>query len=677
LRPGEGASDLKERAKKFMGEVGAARIVAALSLLVIIFLITLISWSAPVFRDAESILYDLRASLLMETIDQDDRIVILTYDEKTVFDSKQYSPLNWDLLAETLVDLQDMNPRAVALDFIYDQTTASDETLLQAITALDMPVKIAMISAAAESESAWYDPEVSQKAAEIERQFHRRATANGAESVDVSLPLDVGRVVRAWPAANPRGYSPFAHALVGRPADYDRGGQAINYRRPLYVQDDSVFLKISLNEFQNRFSQRQLKSIIAGKYVLIGLDVPGSDVFRTPISIIDRGRMMAGVDVHGHMLAQILDDNWSTAMPTWLIALISLVIIAIACLTAFSEMSNKRLASALFVQFLLLVALPFLLHWLDYDTLAIPAFGWITSWILSYMVANSLAKSIGQDKRRFAQGALGKYLPDEVARQILADPEKLTLKGEKREIFALFSDLQGFTKLSHAIPPETVAALLNDYLQRLSEVVLDHGGTIDKFVGDAVVAFWGAPISRPGDAERAIDCAIAMWECGEAFRKAAPADVPPIGITRVGLHFGEAIVGNFGGDDRIQYTALGDAMNTAARLESANKQTGTGILISEDVAKQLRAARPFLHLGRVALSGRSTPIAVLQPVDEVDRNFAEQSNRIYAEFDGGRADALDRLLALKESRSGDVAFAQFCDRLLAAGPGGSYVFDTK
>ncbi|MGB5483365.1 CHASE2 domain-containing protein [Parasphingorhabdus sp.] len=660
-----------------MVEAGAVRIAASLLLLSIIFLITLVSWSAPVFRDAEAILYDLRASLMMETIDQDDRIVILTYDEKTVFKSKQYSPLDWNILTRTLDDLQNMKPRAVALDFIYDQSTDADEQLLQAITELEIPVKIALISAAGTSESAWHDPEVSQKAARIERQFHDRATTGNAESVDVSLQLDVGRVVRAWPAANPLGYRPLSHALADPPQEYDRAGYSITYRRPVYAQDNSVFLKISLDEFQNEFSKQQLKSIIAGKYVLIGLDVPGSDVFRTPISIITRGRMMAGVNVHANMLAQILDDNWLVLIPAWLVALLSLFIIAIASLTAFSEMPNSRLVPSLFIQLLLLIALPFLFQWMNYDTLNIPAFGWVACWILSYMVANSLAKSIGLDKRRFAQGALGKYLPDEVAKQILADPEKLKLKGEKREIFALFSDLQGFTKLSHAIPPETVAVLLNDYLQRLSEVVLEHGGTIDKFVGDAVVAFWGAPIARPGDAERAVDCAIAMWDCGEKFRKEAPGDVPPIGITRIGLHFGEAIVGNFGGDDRIQYTALGDAMNTAARLESANKQTGTGILISGDVLGQLQESRPFRQLGRVSLSGRSTPIAILQPVDEADREIAEQSNRIYAEFDSGKAGALDRLLALKDSRPGDLAIAKFCDRLKSIDPGGSYVFESK
>jgi hypothetical protein len=116
-----------------------------------------------------------------------------------------------------------------------------------------------------------------------------------------------------------------------------------------------------------------------------------------------------------------------------------------------------------------------------------------------------------------------------------------------------------------------IARLLNEYLDKLSAVVLEHGGTLDKFVGDAVVAFWGAPIAYADDGARAVKAAIAMYRAGEEFRRNAPPGVPPIGRTRVGVHFGEAIVGNFGGDGRIQYTALGDAMNTAARLEGANK----------------------------------------------------------------------------------------------------------
>jgi adenylate cyclase len=158
-----------------------------------------------------------------------------------------------------------------------------------------------------------------------------------------------------------------------------------------------------------------------------------------------------------------------------------------------------------------------------------------------------------------------------------------------------------------------IARLLNDYLDRLSAVVLEHGGTLDKFVGDAVVAFWGAPIAYPDDGARAVKAAIAMYEAGEAFRRAVPPGVPPIGRTRVGVHFGEAIVGNFGGEGRIQYTALGDAMNTAARLESANKPLDTTVLVSRE-AMERAGLSGFRPMGTVVLRGRATPVEVFEPV---------------------------------------------------------------
>src|SRR3546814_1678783 len=188
----------------------------------------------------------------------------------------------------------------------------------------------------------------------------------------------------------------------------------------------------------------------------------------------------------------------------------------------------------------------------------------------------------------------------------MRSPAQLSLHGERRNIYCVFTDLEGFTKLSHAVTPETVARLLNEYLDRLSDIVLDHGGTIDKFVGDAVVAFWGAPLSRPDDGEKAAAAAVAMFRAGEAFRVDMAEGVPPIGMTRVGLHVGDAIVGNFGGEGRIQYTALGDSMNTASRLESANKSLKTGVLISAEAAAT--AGRDdLMPMGRVTLRGRARP----------------------------------------------------------------------
>jgi adenylate cyclase len=216
---------------------------------------------------------------------------------------------------------------------------------------------------------------------------------------------------------------------------------------------------------------------------------------------------------------------------------------------------------------------------------------------------------------------------------------------------------------------------LNRYLEMLSEVVLRHGGTIDKFVGDAIVAFWGAPIAREDDADRAALAAIALYEAGEVFRRSAGDGMPAIGCTRVGLHHGEAVVGNFGGEGRIQYTALGDAMNTASRLESANKQLHSTILVSAE-AKAATSLEIFRPLGRVVLSGRATPVEVWEPVPHMPAADRERLNRLWQEFEAGDAGALGTLAAIAAERE-DAALADFVYRLRQAGPGGHFVLGSK
>jgi adenylate cyclase len=184
------------------------------------------------------------------------------------------------------------------------------------------------------------------------------------------------------------------------------------------------------------------------------------------------------------------------------------------------------------------------------------------------------------------------------------------------------------------------------------------------------VAFWGAPIARADDADRALAAVNAMVAAGEAFRRSAPPGIPPIGRTRVGLHRGEAVVGNFGGEGRIQYTALGDAMNTAARLESANKKLGTRALVSAEAASGMTNAslRP---MGRVAVRGRSTPIEVFEPVDSVDPELT----RLVGQVDSGNEGALAELEAYAASRGDDAALEKLVFRMRSSGPGGYVALD--
>ena len=278
-------------------------------------------------------------------------------------------------------------------------------------------------------------------------------------------------------------------------------------------------------------------------------------------------------------------------------------------------------------------------------------------------------------QRNFAQGALGKYLPREMAQEILENPQLLSLHGENKELFVLFSDLEGFTKMSHAIEPEMVAKLLNRYLDMLSDVVLDHGGVIDKFVGDAVVAFWGAPIARPDDGERAARAGYALWQAGEAFREevaAMDAGLPKIGKTRVGLHFGEAVVGNFGGENRIQYTALGDSMNTAARLEAANKALASSVMASREFADRagLDWWRP---MGRVVLRGRARAVELMEPVPDfpaADRAMLADAYKLVGTDDARAAEIIADVVSRHPA---DTALENLLYRIQNLDDGGAYV----
>jgi adenylate cyclase len=285
----------------------------------------------------------------------------------------------------------------------------------------------------------------------------------------------------------------------------------------------------------------------------------------------------------------------------------------------------------------------------------------------------SAARTAGAVQRNFAQGALGKYLPKEMAEEIIERPELLALHGEKKELFVIFSDLEGFTKMSHALQPEQVARLLNRYLSMLSKVVLDHGGVLDKFVGDAVVAFWGAPIARPDDGQRAARAGYALWQAGEAFREeVAKSDpnLPRIGKTRVGMHWGEAVVGNFGGENRIQYTALGDSMNTAARLESANKSLDSNVLASRELVERsgLDWWRP---MGRVVLRGRAKPVDVFGVAPDWPETDRKALADALSTADPEQAAA--KIKALLERYPADSALENLLQRTRSLNEDGAYV----
>lgn len=650
-------------------EAGTLRIVATMLLLFIALIIARYSWDMRFVNEIERVLFDVRATQAMDQVEQDERIAIIVYDENTLFDTGVRSPLDRDILARALTNIDAMEPRAIGIDILIDQPTANDAQLAEALRGLETPTYLAYVSLE-------HNPdEIQPRQMEYMQAFFDRVDTENIAFASVHFETDEDNVNRAWPE-QPADLPPLLpNAMAPGYETYRNYGGSITYRTPLY-SDGEVFLQLPIDFFADPEMAPMMADQIRGRYVLIGTDLADRDQFETPFSRVRGSGTVPGVEIHAHLLAQMLDGVMLNRMQPWMLWALALLVVLLGALTSLSDLRLWKLGLLIIVQAAFVVVMPFLFHNWGMDTQTLPVFGWVAGWVIAFMAVGAAARSVGAEKRQFVTGALGKYLPGDVARQLLNDPDRLALHGEKREIYALFTDLQGFTKLSHAIEPEMVARLLNTYLDMLSKTVLEHGGTLDKFVGDAIVAFWGAPISRPDDKERAAQCAVACFRIGEQFRAESPPGAPPIGETRVGLHRGEAIVGNFGGQNRMQYTALGDAMNTAARLESANKQTGSTILVSKEATEGVETV-DFRPLGRVTLSGRSTPVEIYEPVLDVTTGSREKLHELWRRFEDGDSEALAEIEALARDDPGDEALRNMAERLHETEPGGSYVLQGK
>lgn len=662
-----GIAGAKARVRRFFRQVGSGRLAATLAVLLAALLIGRFAWHIPFVDQAEKILYDLRAGANEPHAEQDERITLAIYDDDTRIRTGRISPLDRLILAKALRRLDALHPKAIGIDMLIDQATPEDPALIAAFRAMRTPTYLGFATQAT-------NPDAMPFAREQFLRAFLRKTGRNVHPASIRLLTDASDdVIRAWPDTPP-GLPPLlTTALAPGHEDFAGYRGAIRFRRPLY-REGTVFSELTLQFLTDpAIPDDALRPMVEGRYILIGGDLEDIDQFKTPVTRAT-GETTAGLKVHAHMLAQLLDGVRYPGVPSrplWIAALLAVL----------GGVATRLLANRLWVVGPLLLAqaaatvlVPFWVQARGIDTLGMPVFGWVIGWLVAFLAVSSAISSVGTKQKRIAQSALGKYLPRDIANEILRDPDRLALHGEKRAIYALFTDLEGFTKLSHAIEPEMVALLLNRYLEILSEIVLRHGGTIDKFVGDAVVAFWGAPIARSDDAERAAQAAVAMYKAGETFRAEAPEGVPPIGCTRVGLHRGDAIVGNFGGEGRIQYTALGDSMNLAARLEGANKQLKTCALVSETAVEGVTSVR-FRPMGRVAVRGRATPIAVYEPVPDMKEADVTRLTALVRRFDEGDATALKELEAYCADHPDDAALANLVYRLRTIGAGGSFVLE--
>ncbi len=269
-----------------------------------------------------------------------------------------------------------------------------------------------------------------------------------------------------------------------------------------------------------------------------------------------------------------------------------------------------------------------------------------------------------------AQANLSRYFSPNLAKQLADDPESLDLRGQRRNVTFVFTDITNFTPLIESFEPAKILSLLNEYLDAMTRIVFRHGGTVDKIVGDAVYAMFGAPLEQPEHASRAVSCAMEMDEFCQDFQERQNVSGVSWGVTRIGVHSGPAIVGNFGGEMFFNYTAYGDALNTTARLESVNKHLGTRICVSASVVEQIPGfkGRP---VGILVLKGKSEQIKVFEPLSDelADAPGTEAYREAFAQLEAGESRASQTFAAVM-GQYGEDPLATFHLKRLLAGEGG-------
>jgi adenylate cyclase len=277
-----------------------------------------------------------------------------------------------------------------------------------------------------------------------------------------------------------------------------------------------------------------------------------------------------------------------------------------------------------------------------------------------------------------AKLSLARYFSPNLLQQLVDSPDSLNLDGVRRELTFVFTDLADFTPLVEALAPAVIVSLLNEYLDEMTKIVFRWNGTVNKIVGDAVHAMFGAPLEQADHAARAIACAMELDQFAESFRQQKQAENIPLGVTRIGVHTGLAMVGNFGGEQYFDYTAHGDAINTAARIEAANKYLGTRICVSEQAVEQIPdfTGRP---VGTVLLPGKTTPLKLFEPLpaERLDSSAIKAYQAAFAKLEAGDPSANQAFAAVVGEYTDDPLATYHLKRTLAGETGVNIILREK
>jgi adenylate cyclase len=617
-----------------------------------------------IFEIPELLTYDWRFHIRGEREPFED-ILIITIDEASKKALKQRTPWKRSLHAQMIRTLMKHNPRLIVYDVIFQTESAAeeDEALANAIyDAYNEEQEIGLVILA------------QYISRELEQPLETFADNAGGLGV-INLYEDRDNIVRSVPvvflAGGDEGTSPQYHLCLSleTAALYHGGYNTIDLSRSdtlvlSKAQDGNTqeiarvsgpTRKLYINYIGGRYAYPMLKfsdilqgtyrpEDIEGKVIFIGdTSLTSHDYYLTPFQTPSRkyvkelqettlagGKLTKvptfGIEIHAHAFQTILENSYIHKMnPLWSVC----VILFIGSLSGILLFEDR----GFFINTLILTVSggfvwgvsQYLFNtrnlWIDLAPLEIVI-------IVNYVVGLGFQRAIALYNRNQVKGAFQQYVSTAVVEEMLKHPEKLQLGGERKFLTVLFSDIRGFTSISERMESQELVEFLNAYLTEMTEIVLKYDGTLDKYMGDAIMAIYGAPIEQNNHAARACSSALDMMTQLRNLQSKWRKQGKPVIDIGIGINSGTMTAGNMGSEKRFDYTVMGDNVNLGSRLEGINKQYGTNIIISEYTYQEIQDTFVVRELDQVRVKGKKEPVTIYELAGRIGQVDANTVHRI-------------------------------------------------
>lgn len=598
--------------------------------------------ASPLRRHLDAPAFDFASVVLAPKPAED--VVIVAIDEPSFAEIGRQWPWPRSLHADLVKALRAAGARLIALDMVFAEPSAPEaDGALAAALGPDV-----LLGA---DETVIETPHADQR---IRVEPLPELLATSARSGVVSIALDADGVLRRAPTFD-RGFAaeaastaePSAGGLIRfrggprayRTVSYYQALQPAEFLPPGFFADKTVFVGLSLQTAASATASQ-------------------ADAFATPFTATT-GRLTPGVEAQATIFDALRSGDLARPAP-YLAELAALILAAVAGAgLSRGRVSWRVVAAAAGLALVVVGASLLALEFADVWLTPLPP---ILALLAIVGVDAALDYARERRARREIEKAFGQYLAPEVVDRLARDPSALKLGGERRTLTILFADVRGFTTLAERMKndPERLTSLVNRLLGPLSCAVLAERGTIDKYIGDCVMAFWNAPLDAPDHAERAVAAALRMLRAVEQLNAELSAeageDAPLKLAIGVGINSGDCVVGNLGSEQRFDYTAVGDAVNLASRLESASRLYGVPMLIGEATARAL--VGPAVELDRIAVKGKVDGVAVFTVLD----GEAPVAQREF--LNAYRTSCWDAAeMALQRLRADEPRLAAYADRM--------------